>query len=1058
MLTGRDFVLFFLGFCPVIWFVVSRKWRRASARAEEIKRLLVLASEEAAKAEIEVNSGYAYSFSESVSPHPSIYRCAVCFFPTTTRCARCKSVRYCSGKCQIVHWRQGHKEECHPFPVIHQINDVGGGSSQKAFKQEKYDNFDSAFETAEGQCAKSVESFPEESAISSSNHSKVAGKKDDIEVECLAGDEAISGTSKSTSPSSYKGSSTSSVCSESSSDASISTSNDSDMSNGFHSPDVAADKFEEQPLSEHSTCTSPVMFNEIKLNHKDGYTQRGSSSSSAWSVDSSNGSSFSASSTPSSGFWEGTIDSRKPRTDALVDSSQSTPSDAGDKNISDSRHSPSFSSKSVKSTPPMDLPGSKAKTVISNDAGRITSEVKKPIDEAALSEESSEDVLKCRMLPPLSSVASMHMDVDSFNDSHISKSRDLKYSSSNASNAYPASNAGLHSISKDVKMVSSHGSLGSERSNHTVKDKSSTSNAMKSHEVGSLSSKPVDGHLSYSSGRDSSKSAKSVKVDDRIHGVAACSSPSAGYSQNTTNGSKTSMWKVVDQIRASKLARHYSSVAGSEISGRFSNKGLFPYELFVHLYNWKAVELRPRGLINCGNSCYANAVLQCLAFTPPLTAYFLQGFHSKACEKKEWCFTCEFEGLVLRAKEGNSPLSPIRILSQIKNIGSHLGSGREEDAHEFLRYAIDTMQSICLEEAAANDSCPLEEETTLTGLTFGGYLRSKIRCMKCGGKSERHERMMDLTVEIEGDIGTLEEALQRFTVTEILDGENKYQCSRCKSYEKAKKKLTVWEAPNVLTIALKRFQSGKFGKLNKSIRFPEILDMAPYMSGSSDTSPIYRLYGVVVHLDTMNAAFSGHYVCYVKNIQNKWFKIDDSTVKIVELERVLSKGAYMLLYARCSPRAPRSLRNSIISRDPRKSNNPIFKSTPHPTCHWDNSMTDPLTFRPILEEDSSSDNSSSLFSESCSGSTESTNRDSSSTDENYDQIFGDLGHNWNSPHRNESESDTSSCSSSPSYSKGMGGVPFLYSDLSKHSRKIVSSSYRETDSDRLVRVKSPRRI
>lgn len=73
-------------------------------------------------------------------------------------------------------------------------------------------------------------------------------------------------------------------------------------------------------------------------------------------------------------------------------------------------------------------------------------------------------------------------------------------------------------------------------------------------------------------------------------------------------------------------------------------------------------------------------------------------------------------------------------------------------------------------------------------------------------------------------------------------------------------------------------QSGKFGKLNKSIQFPEILDLAPYMSGTSDKLPIYRLYGVVVHLDIMNAAFSGHYVCYVKSTQNKWFKVDDSTV------------------------------------------------------------------------------------------------------------------------------------------------------------------------------------
>lgn len=50
--------------------------------------------------------------------------------------------------------------------------------------------------------------------------------------------------------------------------------------------------------------------------------------------------------------------------------------------------------------------------------------------------------------------------------------------------------------------------------------------------------------------------------------------------------------------------------------------------------------------------------------------------------------------------------------------------------------------------------------------------------MKCFAKSEQYERMMDLTVEIDGDIGTLEEALTQFTANEILDRENKYYCSR----------------------------------------------------------------------------------------------------------------------------------------------------------------------------------------------------------------------------------------------------------------------------------------
>lgn len=47
---------------------------------------------------------------------------------------------------------------------------------------------------------------------------------------------------------------------------------------------------------------------------------------------------------------------------------------------------------------------------------------------------------------------------------------------------------------------------------------------------------------------------------------------------------------------------------------------------------------------------------------------------------------CEFEGLLLKAKRGESPVSPFGIVSQLQMIGSQLSKGREEDAHEFLRY------------------------------------------------------------------------------------------------------------------------------------------------------------------------------------------------------------------------------------------------------------------------------------------------------------------------------------------------------------------------------------
>ncbi|KAK3023260.1 hypothetical protein RJ639_044426 [Escallonia herrerae] len=66
--------------------------------------------------------------------------------------------------------------------------------------------------------------------------------------------------------------------------------------------------------------------------------------------------------------------------------------------------------------------------------------------------------------------------------------------------------------------------------------------------------------------------------------------------------------------------------------------------------------------------------------------------------------------------------------------------------------------------------------------------------------------------------------------------------------------------------------------------------------------------------------------------------------------------------------------------------------------------------RSILEEDSSSDSSSSFFSEAASCDIRDSNRDS--TDDMFDYIFGDLGPSCNNPWRNSSDSGTSLSSSS----------------------------------------------
>lgn len=109
---------------------------------------------------------------------------------------------------------------------------------------------------------------------------------------------------------------------------------------------------------------------------------------------------------------------------------------------------------------------------------------------------------------------------------------------------------------------------------------------------------------------------------------------------------------------------------------------------------------------------------------------------------------------------------------------------------QIFRYAIDTMQSVCLDEFGGEKMVPpRSQETTLVQYIFGGLLQSQVQCTVCNNVSEQYENMMDLTVEIHGDAVSLEECLDQFTVKEWLQGDNMYKCDRYLN-----------EDPNCLTI------------------------------------------------------------------------------------------------------------------------------------------------------------------------------------------------------------------------------------------------------------------
>ncbi|XAR56388.1 Ubiquitinyl hydrolase 1 [Bertholletia excelsa] len=460
--------------------------------------------------------------------------------------------------------------------------------------------------------------------------------------------------------------------------------------------------------------------------------------------------------------------------------------------------------------------------------------------------------------------------------------------------------------------------------------------------------------------------------------------------QGSNGATGMGFMKMIGLRKSSKLGKQESSeAAGGERHKKL--KMIFPYDEFVKCFQYEAFDLSPRGLVNCGNSCYANAVLQCLTCTKPLTIFFLRRSHSRACCTKDWCLICELEQHVAMLREIGGPLSPIRILSHMRSINRQIGEGSQEDAHEFLRLLITSMQSICLEGLGGENAVdPRLQETTFIQHTFGGRLRSKVKCLRCRHESERYENFMDLTLEIFGWVESLEDALTQFTAPEDLEGENMYKCGRCAAYVRARKQLSIHEAPNILTIVLKRFQEGNFGKINKCITFPDMLDMVPFMTGTEDIPPLYMLYAVVVHLDTLNASFSGHYISYVKDLQGNWFRIDDAEVRPVPISFVMSEGAYILFYMRSCPRPERAysskLTPAFMKHWTSKSQKPSRPRDGKSSCHYVDPLSDLRRLNrnrpPSMDEFSDATSSDwSLFTssdESSSFTTEST-RDSFST-------------------------------------------------------------------------------
>lgn len=322
---------------------------------------------------------------------------------------------------------------------------------------------------------------------------------------------------------------------------------------------------------------------------------------------------------------------------------------------------------------------------------------------------------------------------------------------------------------------------------------------------------------------------------------------------------------------------------------------------------WSRPAPRGPGFYNSGNSCYLNASLQCLFALPPFCA-MLDSSTSSTQRYGGYCAHCSLLTIARQYSYARSSgqrnakaISPSPLTSNLRSF-SGLRPGRMEDSGEFINCIQNVLaRTQILGCGRTGHTAPLQEMETPIHQVFGGLLQTRISCKECDYVSTKDDPFRALHLDVSKSKPSLIGALRNFTAPSALSGAEKYHCEKCKRKVEASMNTVVRQAPNVLTIVLKRFanttRSGRTSKINAFIPFPADLDLSHQMHGKpAHIEAKYQLSGIVVHegYDTS----SGHYFAYVKNRNGTWARKDDSTSRDVALSRVLNEKAYILFYTR----------------------------------------------------------------------------------------------------------------------------------------------------------------